>query len=234
MIKWFIASACLGMCLDGRAQQISADQHESRPFFINLNGYHSNYEVFFSSNPIDNATASTGPWQLTAGVAVSSRLECQIGYSYRHEHEFMDPFYSGINSSGQTVSGSITNDFWTHCIPLLARYTVLQFSENRFRVDGILGLTVLNAREFSAVENRVSGLVVSSPATDYKATQLYASFGFGSRYSFSRCLEGILDWTYSRNFRQASPDIHFQATGNRFGLTRALSLGLRYRFAVRK
>jgi hypothetical protein len=237
MIKGFAAFgllACLGICFEGQAQQIPINQHEISPFFIGSSGYQSNYEVFFSPNPIDNSTASTGPWQLNVGVALSFRLECQIGYSYRHEHEFMDPFYSGTNSSGQTVSGASINDFWTHCIPVLARYTVLHCSKNRFRIDGLLGFTILNAREFSAVENRVNSLVISSLATDYQATQLYASFGFGGRYSFGQHFEGILDWTYSRNFRQASPDVHFQATGNEYGLTRALSLGFRYRFAMKK
>ncbi|MFD2721788.1 hypothetical protein ACFST9_23935 [Hymenobacter monticola] len=67
-----------------------------------------------------------------------------------------------------------------------------------------------------------------------KATHLYATGGIGLRYPFGRNFEGVFDWTYSKNFRPASEYVHLAVTGNKLGLTRALSLGLRYRFAVGK
>ena len=174
------------------------------------------------------------PWQLSIGGNLSPRLALQLGYSYRHEADHLDPSYTGTTLTGQFVSGSSSDERWTHCVPLLARYTAIGFPNHRLQADFLLGLTMLHTSEFTAAEFRVDYQVVSSRSFHYKATQGYISGGFGLRYNFGHHVEGVLDWTYSHNFRSASEDVHLNVTGNRFGLTRALSLGLRYRFAVKK
>lgn len=67
-----------------------------------------------------------------------------------------------------------------------------------------------------------------------QATQLSITAGLGIRYPFGHHFEGVFDWTYSRNLKSVPEYVHQQVTGNKWGMTRALSLGLRYRFAVKK
>ena len=66
------------------------------------------------------------------------------------------------------------------------------------------------------------------------ATNGYYTVGVGVRVPLGRHVEGVLDGTYNRNLHTASEAVNFNTTGNRYGLTRALSIGLRYRFNVRK
>lgn len=236
MNKWLFLWAFLGfglLAMPVHAQMVKPPDEPERPFFVGIHFLQSSYEVFFPSSPEGNLTGVT-PWQLSAGGNLSPRLALQLGYSYRHEEDHLDPSYTGTTLSGQFISGSSSDERWTHCVPLLARYTALGFPNHRLQADLLLGLTLLHTREFSAVESRVDYQVVSKRSDQYKATQGYISGGFGLHYSFSYHFEGILDCTYSHNFHPASEDVHLNVTGNRFGLTRALSLGLRYRFAVKK
>ncbi len=119
-------------------------------------------------------------------------------------------------------------------MPLLARYAMVRFPSPRLQVDAILGLSLVGTRDEFSVENRVNGQVVASYSEQNKATHLYATGGLGLRYPFGRRFEGVFDWTYSKNFRYAPDYVHLAVTGNQWGITRALALGLRYRFAVKK
>jgi hypothetical protein len=225
-----------GVCLSAiaGAQTVMPPSDQRHPFYVGVHAYLSEYEVYFHPSSNENATAGIGPWQLVAGGNIGPRLALQMGYSYRHEVDHLDPSYTGTTLAGQYVSGSSANDSWTHCLPLLARYAAVRSPGHRWQVDVLAGLTGVQTRQLAAAENRVDNQVVSRFSTDVRAVQLYASAGVGVRCSFGQHMEGVLDWTYSRNFRPAPEYAHVQATGNKYGLTRALSLGLRYRFAVRK
>ena len=233
MKTWFILALILGGLSAAplaQAQQPAFDAQKAAPFFLGAHVFQSHYEVFFPTTP--NSTTA-GPWQLTGGYNVSPRLAVQIGYAYRHELYQSDPAYTGTTLTGHFVSGSSYSERWTHCLPLEARYAVL-FLGRRFQVDALLGLTAVQLRTLVRGENRVDGQVVSRFEQAMKATQGYASGGAGLRYAFGKHVEGVFDWTYSRNFHPASADVHLETVGNKWGLTRTLSLGLRYRFAVHK
>ena len=83
-------------------------------------------------------------------------------------------------------------------------------------------------------EDRVNGQVVRQRRDEARATNGYYTMGAAVQVPLGRHLEGVLDWTYNRNLRAAPEEVNFNTTGNRYGLTRAIGIGLRYRFNVRK
>lgn len=223
----------------GSYAQTIAKQHDSveKPsvsnprFFVGLHVFRGNYAVFFPSGPNGGGADS---WQLTTGVTVAPRLTLQAGYVYGHTADDRDPVYTGTSLTGDFVSGSSANERWTHCVSSLARYEALRFFKPRLRVDALVGLTFLQTRDIAAGEERVNYQVVNSYYSKQEASDLYATAGVGVRCPFGRHLEGIFDWTYSRNFHAAPEYVHQSVARNKYGLTRALSLGLRYRFNLKK
>lgn len=185
--------------------------------------------------PHTSGSAGVHPWQLTVGGNVSTRWAIQVGFSYQNEYEYRAPLYTGTRLNGDYIDGFKTSKRWTYCVPVLARYAVVRYPKPRLQIDALLGLTLLGAESIYEVEDRVNGQVVRQYSYGGgKATQGYYTAGVGFRYPFGRHFEGVFDWTYNRNFRSAPEGVNFNTTGNPYGLTRAINLGLRYRFNVRK
>ena len=226
-----VSSCCLTFSALAQFQPAKDPASIGLRYWVGVDALRSHYEVFFPLTPNDTGT---GAWQVSMGVNITPRLATQAGISYTHDENIQDPEYSGTTLSGQYTDGSRINKRWTYCLPILARYAVVRYPHPRLQVDAILGLTLLGTRYLLAGENRVDGQVVSSFFEEGKATHLYATGGVGLRYPFGRHFEGVFDWTYSKNFRSAPDYVHLAVTGNKLGLTKALSLGLRYRFAVQK
>jgi hypothetical protein len=193
--------------------------------------YRVSYQVFYPDTP---GSAGPHPWQLTVGGNVTPRLALQAGLSYTREHQHMDPSYTGTMLNGDYVDGSFDSKRWTYCVPVLARYAVVRFPKPRLQVDGLLGWTLLGTQSREQGEQRVNGQVVHQSTYLGQATNGYYTFGMGVRCPFGRHVEGVVDWTYNRNVRPSSEAVNFNTTGNQHGFTRALTLGLRYRFNGRK
>lgn len=193
--------------------------------------YRVSYQVFYPDTP---GSAGPHPWQLTVGGNVTPRLALQVGVSYTREHDHQDPAYSGTMLNGDYVDGSFDSKRWTYCVPVLARYALVRFPKPRLQVDGLVGLTVLGTESHEQAEQRVNGHVVQHRNVLEQATNGYYSVGMGVRCPVGRHVEAVVDCTYNRNFHSASEAINFNTTGNQHGFTRALSVGLRYRFNVRK
>jgi hypothetical protein len=216
--------------LPGQAQEKSP---EAAPhFYVGVHQlYQVSYQVFYPDTP---GRAGVHPWQLTVGGNVSTRLAVQAGVSYQREHTPRAPLYTGTRLNGDYVDGFQTSTQRTYCVPVLARYAVVRHPKPRLQVDALLGLTLFGTKANYEIEDRVNRQVVRQYSYGGEATHGYYTAGVGLRYPFGRHFEGVLDWTYSRNFRAAPVDVNFNTTGNRFGLTRAISLGLRYRFNLHK
>jgi hypothetical protein len=228
-------SLCLllvvGSLFSGATAQAESFTHPERPFSIGLNAYQGNYEVFFPQSP--NATGA-GPWQLVVDYAVSPRFSIQLAGNYSYNRFIQDPYYISFASLGQCLDGAKEERRWTCAVPLLARYSVLSSPRHRLQADFIIGGTFLRTHFVSKSEERVNHEVVASYYSEDKVIQAYITAGLGIRYSFWRHLEGVFDYSYSRNFRSAPEAVHLEVTGNKWGLTRAYSLGLRYRFNLKK
>jgi hypothetical protein len=189
--------------------------------------YRVGYQVFYPDTP---GSASVQPWQLTVGGNATPRLALQAGISYTRELDHFDPSYTGTMLNGDYVDGAYDSKRWTYCVPVLARYAVVRFPRPRLQVDALAGLTLLGTESRVQSEDRVNGQVVRQNSYEGKATNGYYAFGVGVRCPVGRHVEGVVDWTVNRNFRPASEGVNFNTTGNRYGFTRAISLGLRYRF----
>lgn len=225
----------ISLILLGTAVQVHAQAampNTEFPVFVGVHAFNGAYEVFFPRTP--NLSGTGLSWQLTAGVNLSPRFALQLGGTYSRTKFDDDPSYIGTTTTGQSTQGSYHSKRWTHCVPLLARYAVVRSPRPRLQVEALFGASVVATRDVFWGDNRINGQVVSEFYEENKATHVYATGGLGFRYPFGRRFEGVFDWTYSRNLRAVPEAVHQGVTGNKWGLTRALSLGLRYRFAVKK
>lgn len=193
--------------------------------------YRAAYQVFYAKEPYSE---EVDLWQLTAGGNVTPRLAVQLGLSYRQEYDRRNPYYAFTLPNGDYMESRGTYENWTYVVPLLARYAVVPPSKFRLQVEALAGVTVLGTKYRVREEDRVNGQVVSRNSFGEQLTQGYYTVGAGVRCPFGRRVEGVFDWTYSRNVRAAPEAVHRTTTGNRYGLTRALSVGVRYRFDVPK
>jgi hypothetical protein len=200
-------------------------------FYGGIQSLISSYEVFYPSAP---HLSRISPWQLVAGTQLSSRWAVQVGYTYSHDVHDHNPSYTGTTVSGEPMSGSLYNELWEQAIPLGFRYCLLRWPKPRLQIDVIAGTTVVTSRfQFDEV-NKISSRVTHEFHSSGHATQLYATLGLGARYPFGRHFEGVFDYSYSRNLRSVPEGLHLAVSGNEWGLTRAYSLGLRYRFNLKK
>ena len=166
---------------------------------------------------------------------MSSKVVVQVGYTYTHDLDDVNPSYTGTNLLGQYEDGSAYNERWTHCLPVLARYSLLNNSTSHLKVDAILGLSLIRTSGVSSGEDRINYKVVSEYYEVFKAnSQIYITGGLGFRYAFNSRFEGIFDWAYSYNFHGANEYVHLSTVGNKWGLTSAHTLGLRYCFNLKK
>ena len=196
-------------------------------FYGGVQSLQSRYEVFYPSTP---HLSVVKPWQLVAGARLSSRWSIQLGYTYSRDIFDLNPSYTGTNDAGEPTSGSRYSGQWEQAAPLVLRYSLVQRSVPRLQLDAIVGTTLVASRFEYDETRKVNSLVVYHTHSSDRTTQLYITAGLGLRYPFGKHFEGVFDYSYSRNLKSVSEGLHLQVTGNRFGLTRAYSLGVRYRF----
>ncbi|RZJ93911.1 MAG: hypothetical protein EOO60_04185 [Hymenobacter sp.] len=189
------------------------------------------YEVFYPSTP---NLGGTNPWTVATGWQLTPHLVVQFSYAYSHDKYYKNPDYTGTTIGGQQVYGWRSSDTWTHTIPLTLRYELVRLPGSRLRVDILGGYTWLSARTTSAGEEFINGQSKGIFSTGDHTTQSYVTLGLAARYVFSRRFEGVFEYGRARNLKTASEAVHLETTGNKWGLTRSMSLGVRYRFNIHK
>jgi hypothetical protein len=107
-------------------------------------------------------------------------------------------------------------------------------SRSRLQLDLIGGGTWVNSRFRVAAEDFINGQSLGLVSQEDHTRQWYLTAGLGARYSFSQHVEGVLEYTLIRNTQRIPAYVHLATLGNRWGLTRSISLGLRYRFNGKK
>lgn len=200
-------------------------------YYVALSSIRSNYEVFYPTTP-QLAVITTG--QATVGVQFNPRWAMQLGYAYSRDKSSQDPAYTGTTLAGQYITGRRSNDSWEQAFPLLVRYALIGRPNPRLQIDFIGGGTVVDGRFSVHYIDFVDGQVVREFNAGDHVTQLYFTAGLGVRYPFGKHFEGVFDYMLSRNFKAVPASFHQQVSGSSLGLTRAFSLGLRYRFALHK
>ncbi|GAB3587390.1 hypothetical protein GCM10027345_38120 [Hymenobacter daeguensis] len=191
--------------------------------------YRNTYEVAY---PSGTNWASVGPWHVVAGASLSPRLAVQVGYAYTRQADNQDPYIVGFTTAGELATGSRRSSITAHAIPLLARYQLMQ--RGPLGLQALGGLTGWHSTNELDEVNTVAGRVVSGRHLSERAWQLYGSLGLGATFLVGRHVEAVADLTWNKNVQSASADVHRAATGNSWGITNALSFGLRYRFDLNK
>lgn len=214
-----------------QAQNKQPDANRS-PYFVGLQTANNRYEVLYRRSSPGEARITTP--LITVGFYFLPRLAVQLGYGYLHEAS-EDPGASGVTLSGQSITlNRHGQENWQQAFPLLARYSLSNRSRSRLRADALAGLTMVTSRFNFHNEHLLDGQVTFQENISDHATQFYVTIGAGLRFVINRHFEAVGDLAWSRNLDTAPEYIHQEVTGNKWGITRAVNLGLRYRFAVRE
>jgi hypothetical protein len=191
----------------------------------------ADYELIYPTTP---NLGGTNPWMVTVGKQLATRWAVQLGYSWRHAKTGEEPSHVGTTATGQPTYGWRSSETWTHALPFTVRYTLIPESRSRLQLDVIGGGTWVNSRFRVAAEDFINGQSLGIVSQEDHTRQWYLSAGLGARYSFSQRVEGVLEYTLIRNTQRIPDYVHLATLGNRWGLTRSISLGLRYRFNGKK
>jgi len=178
---------------------------------------------------------SVRPWQVQVGYQVLPRLAVQVGYSARFsetKRAFGSYGYDPV--TGEPDYGSLQTTRRLQVLPVLVRYTALREQHTGLQLDIVAGGSLLFAKDDLNFRREEGGQVVKEINDRDPTTQRYATAGLGLRYPLGKHFEGVLDWTYSYNERSLPDEYRKELVGNKWGLTRAVGLGLNYRFNVQK
>lgn len=223
---WLLAFGTCSLNFSCRAQNVEGSSSLAG-YYLEANLRKTSYEVFYPGTP---GVVGTSPWAVAIGKQLTPRWAVQLGYAFRHDGARDDPAYTGTTLSGQKIYGWRSFDTWTHSLPLTVRYAVIAQPRSRWQVDILAGTTWVSARGAAAGEEFIDGQSKGVVSNQVRTNHLYVTAGLGVRYAFGRRLEGVFDYGLVRNLKWAPDYIHLNTVGNKWGLTRSMSLGLRYRF----
>jgi hypothetical protein len=227
----FYTLIMLNVCLSG----ISCNAQEIKRRLVLPNYYltaylnTTDYEIFYPKTP---NVGGTGPWVLAVGQQLTPRWAVQIGYAFQHIGT--RDTYAGTTLTGQQIDGWRSSDTWTHAVPFTVRYTLIPASLSRLQLDIIGGGSWVSSRFLVAGEEFIDGKSPGIVSSEDHTKQWYLTAGIGVRYGFGRHFEGVFDYALLRNTQRVPEYIHLATVGNKLGLTRAISLGVRYQFHLKK
>lgn len=93
-----------------------------------------------------------------------------------------------------------------------------------------MGLSYVKKDVENEEKRTVAGQITNYRYIEGQGSNLYAMAGVGGRFLLGRHLEIVGDYGFNRILKNVDGDTHMQLIGNRTGLTRNRSIGLRYRF----
>lgn len=224
-----VVSIC-SLALSCQAQDVENSSLPTR-YYVEAKLDRSSYEVFYlgAAN-----RGSTSPWAVNIGKQLTSRWALQLGYAYFHDGYYRNPEYTLTTVTGQHVYGWRSSDTWIHTIPLAVRYAIISQPQSHLQVDVLGGSTWLNARVEQAGEEFIDGQSQGRLSNEFRTTQLYITLGLQTRYTFSRHLGGMINYALIRNTKSVPEYVHLSLAGNKWGITRSISIGVSYLFNVRK
>jgi hypothetical protein len=228
-LLWAVGGECI-LGLPCHAQTITSSTAFPQ-FYVVTYLSTADYELIYPTTP---NLGGTNPLMAAIGKQLATRWAVQISYAWRHAKTGEDPSHVGTTATGQPTYGWRSAETWTHALPFTVRYTLIPESRSRLQLDLIGGGTWVNSRFRVAAEDFINGQSLGIVSQEDHTKQWYLTAGLGARYSFSHRLEGVFDYTLIRNTQRIPDYVHLGTVGNRWGLTRSISLGLRYRFDVKK
>jgi hypothetical protein len=228
-LLWAAASGCM-LSLPCHAQTLSGSTALPQ-FYVVTYLSTADYELIYPTTP---NLGGTDPWMAAVGKQLATRWAVQLGYAWRHYKTGEDPSHVGTTANGQPTYGWRSSETWTHALPFTVRYTLLPASRARLQLDLIGGGTWVSSRFRVAAEDFINGQSQGLVSQQDQTRQWYLTAGLGARYSFSQHVEGVFDYALIRNTQRIPDYVHLGTVGNKWGLTRSISLGLRYRFNLKK
>lgn len=140
--------------------------------------------------------------------------------------------------AGTTITRQPTTDVrtyqnWNTAVPVLVRFTLIRTADRRFRVDALAGGTYFFAHARFEEVKTIAGQVTESRLDEVRKSDLFVTAGLVGRFIFGQRWEIVGDWMYSHNTANISKQSYWQA-GVPNGRTRGLSLGVRYRFNLKR
>lgn len=222
--------SCICVAFHGAAQPV-AGTSPKLPYYVALQYSQANYEIYYPSTPNYNSIYAP---QLVVGWQLKPRLAAQVGFGFERTSYRQDPSYTGTTVAGVPIYGWSQEKTYMHSFPVLMRYSLVQYRKTRVQLDFLAGATVLYAKFRSEGAGYVGGQLVRQSSYGDQATQFYLAGGFGVRYLFRPRIEGVFEAIWSRNTKEVPSVVHLNVSGNSLGITKAYSLGLRYRFNLRR
>ena len=216
---WLLGSTCWA--------QRPARQLPFGRYYVEVHLNRADYELLGFK---DLGVGGTSPWMVAVGRQLSPRWAAQLNYAYAHDGFYQNPSYTGTTTTGQIRYGWRSSDVWAHTATALVRYRLYQSASSRLRLEAFGGGAGLSSRFEIAGEGFVAGVSTGVERREGATRQVYLTAGLGACFSVTKHLEGVVDYGYIRNLKEAPDYVHLNTVGNKWGLTRTMSLGLRYRF----
>jgi hypothetical protein len=227
-VRVILAGSLLGGApCPARAQAPASTPAPLPRYYVGVQGLALNrYQVFYP----EASPASAGPWQLVLGGQLAPRWALQVGFSYHVRRDRSDRSDPELN--GDVVDRRVGIREPVYCLPVLARYAAVGFARSRGQLEAVAGATLVGAAIRFDEQYRVNGQLVRQSSYGSRSTNGYVTAGAGVRYAVGPRWEGVFDWTYSCNvnFLASSAETNRRVANNRFGLTPAVGVGVRYRF----
>lgn len=225
---------CFGIHL-ACAQHVASTKTppDRRRFYVSLQLAEGSYELYYDKTILTPTVAQVAsPFMM--GFYLTDRLAIQAGYGRESSNSNNVGGYERT-PSGQVIRHGITlSSETTYLLPVTLRYA-LSRRRPRLRADLLLGLAYAHSAYDYDAHTEVDGVTVGPHTTDSgQGGQVCLTGGLSGRFVFNRHFEAVVDYMINRNLKDMPAYTHQQVTGNRWGLTRSISLGLRYRFNLHK
>jgi hypothetical protein len=202
-------------------------------FYVTVSRGDSKYVVRYPYTPTyPFGSISFSSWRPAVGFFISPQLAIEYTWS---KHSRTDrQTATGTTMNGRPAMEELlsTNDAWA--IPLTARYNLLRGKQRRFNVDVLAGLSFVNSRATSRFTRIEDGQVVNGYYVEAEGSGFHGMVGLAGRYAVGQHFELVGDFGFNRPLRKVEPEYYRLIIGNPSGLTRNRSIGLRYRFNLRK
>jgi hypothetical protein len=204
-----------------------------KAYYVGVQAGGSRYEMFYRNPTVTPTVFVISPWLLTAGYYPTPRLALQL--SFTHSRTTYDsPGAILVLPNGQLALYNIYHEEDAQtALPLVLRWS-LSKPTTRLQADAIVGITWAHHFYQATSYDQLNGKITREYAYGNQGSLGYLTVGLGGRYGISQHFEATGEVSWSRTMKDASRAIHRQVSGNSLGLTRSMSIGVRYRFNLRK
>lgn len=169
--------------------------------------------------------------QLSLGYQFTPRWAIQAGWGPANGR--FDYIAIGTNELSQPVTESSWTKNRSSVFSTLGRYTFPYEVLKHLQFEVFAGPVVMTDRNWGEGTRTENGQVTRQHKSDVRSTNVYALLGAGAFYSFGRHFQATADLTFNKNFKRTLDAYNVYTTGNRAGISRSVSLGVRYRFMYR-